>query len=69
MSKEDLTRTIRCGIEYCANTLTLIFNGKNTGEPEQRGWRYVETWETIKDDVAPYICEECWEQSGLKWRK
>lgn len=71
MEKEDFIVNIRCGIKYCANVLKLECDPKGTTDcAGQYGWKYVLTWEPIyKSDSAPYICDECWEQSGLKWRE
>ena len=70
MEPEDFKRTIRCGIKYCANILKIEWKpGVSIDCAGHYGWKYVLTWEPIqKSDSAPYICAECWEQSGLKWR-
>lgn len=70
MREEALKHTFRCGIQYCAHTLTLNCEPRHLiDDAAKRGWKYVYTWESIhKSDSSPWICEECWRMSGLKWR-
>lgn len=70
MREEKQTHTFKCGIKFCAHILVLDCEPRNfMNDAAKRGWHYVYTCEyTRKSNSPPWVCSDCWCQSGLEWR-
>jgi hypothetical protein len=68
VGQRAMNRKIRCCIKYCAYTLELDTKECQIEEANYYGWKYISAWEPNAKNTSGFICPECWEQSGLKFR-